>query len=172
MHAIVEWAQVLAEHVTPHETATASLVAEAYARGGRQRRQLMEESGALTGGFGTGDLVVLFPAVLSAIHEATPYLLALLTARHTADLLDLVKSAVAQPATARGSPGKGAPSGGATAMVEVAGLNRATDVVEKSLRQAGINMGEAELMALHVVHALLRDADNGRRFIQFITEKG
>ncbi|HEU4559042.1 MAG TPA: hypothetical protein VFS20_14375 [Longimicrobium sp.] len=167
MDAITEWARILAEEVTPDETATASLVAEAYARGGPHRRQLLEDSGALTGGFGTGDLLVMFPAVLSAVHQAAPYLLALLASRHIGDLLGAVRSAVAQPSAVHGSP----MGGTAVNAVDVPGLNRATDTIEKSLRQAGISTAEAELMALHVVHALLRDADNGRRFIQFIAEK-
>ncbi len=176
MHSIAEWAQVLAEQVTPHETATASRVAEAYARGGRHRRRLMEESGALTGGFATptclhreaelscgesrrhtapgmaGDLVARFPAVLSAIHEAAPHLLALRASRLTNDLICCSHANLSD-------------------VIELAELIRATDVVEKSLRQAGISAEEAKLMALHVVDALLRDANNGHRFIQFITKK-
>lgn len=171
MDAIAEWARVLAEEVTPDETATASLVAEAYACGGRHRRQLLEESGALTGGFGSGDLLVMFPAVLSAVHQAAPYLLALLASRHIGELLRVMRSALTQPAGQRGSLTERAAACAVANDVDVPGLIRVIEVVEKTLRQAGISMAEAEVLAPHIILALLRDADNGRRFIQFIAEK-
>lgn len=162
MSSISEWAAVLAEAAAPGEAATAALVAEAYARGGRHRRQLMEESGALTGGFGSGDLEVLFPSVLAALHAAAPLLLTVLASRRAGELLQTVHAALTNAA---------APPRESGASITVSGLNRATDLVEKSLGDAGVGRAEAPLMALHVVHALLRDAESGRRFIQFIAEK-
>jgi hypothetical protein len=173
MREIARWAAVLAEQVTPEESATAALVAEAYAQGGRHRRALMEQSGAIVGGFGAGELLVLFPSVLSAVQHAAPYLLALLASRHLGDLLGAVKNAlsVAELSASRGGSTRGALAAMARDAVDVSGLTRAIEVIQKTLSDNGISSIESEMMALFVVRALLRDTENGRRFIQFIAEK-
>ena len=79
MSLLQEWSLRLAEEVAPDETDMAGIWGQAYAQGGKARRQLLSEAGSSLGGFGAAQMAAVLPWALNALALAGPFVLAVLS---------------------------------------------------------------------------------------------
>jgi len=75
---VVDWSERIARRVAPDEIDSAGEMAAAYARGGRERRDLFRSSATGPGAFGATALAVVWPYVLRALHLMASELIAVL----------------------------------------------------------------------------------------------
>jgi hypothetical protein len=63
----------IAEEAIPDEVDLAAVMAHAFIQGGKEREELFKrEKGSLTGGFGTGEVIAIFPWILKGLATVVP----------------------------------------------------------------------------------------------------
>lgn len=171
----------IARQVVPDEIYQASLIAENFAKGGKARKELLQQTRAgELGGWGGGEAAVL-PWILHAISISAPFLAGLLTSKtldnagiiikeiHAAlnpekSLLRPQKQSIRQQSELSLSPQQHIPDAPKL-------LQQCVVALEKALQQAGLPSEESAKIAYKVILILWEDAPNSIVFLRKITEK-
>ncbi len=68
----------IAQEATPDEIDLAPIMAQAFIQGGKEKAELFKrEQGSVVGGFGSGGLIALFPWILKALAQNSPFIYSL-----------------------------------------------------------------------------------------------
>lgn len=193
MSLLQEWSLRLADEVAPDETDMAGIWGQAYAQGGKARRQLLSEAGSNLGGFGATQMATVMPWALNALALAGPFVLAVLspatnTAATTEKLLDAVKNAVSvveiqvrtggikrtQKTQAASTASAISPPSAASLAPEepvYVPLFNAIDRVSGELRTSGMDPAQADVLALRILKVLLTDPQGAQIFVEQLRAK-
>jgi hypothetical protein len=157
---VARWAERLARASVPEEVDLAPAMAEAFVRGGADRADLFRQAGAVPGGFSPGDLLAVFPCILSAVTVAGQTLWALVGGdassastliRNLDELWNRYRDRRRGKATDHDTP--------------YAELSRAITTIETQLVQSGIEPERSELLTFRVVRALIEDEAGTKAFL-------
>lgn len=193
MSLLREWSHRLAEEVAPDETDMAGIWGQAYAQGGRARRQLLNEAGSNLGGFGAAQMATVLPWALNALALAGPFVLAVLspaanTATTTEKLLDIVKNAVSvieiqvrtggikrtQKAQAASAAPTTLPPAAASLVPNepaYAPLFSAIERVSGELQASGMDPAQSDMLSLRILKVLLADPQGAQTFVEQLGAK-
>jgi hypothetical protein len=94
MISVEKWAVKIAEEVSPVEADFAPLWVEAFIKGGKDRRELFQETNAQAAGFLPGDFLPILPTIFKALAITVPSLLSILTSENVGKFLEGVKNAL------------------------------------------------------------------------------
>ncbi len=193
MSLLQEWSLRLAEEVAPDEIDMAGIWGQAYAQGGKARRQLLSEAGSNLGGFGAAQMAAVLPWALKALALAGPFVLAVLspatnTVATTEKLLDVVKNAVSvveiqvraggikrtQKAQAASAASAASPPVAASLVPKepaYAPLFSAIERVSGELQTSGMDPVQSDALALRILKVLLTDPQGARTFVEQLGAK-
>jgi hypothetical protein len=179
MATIDEWGRRLAAEVAPEEADFAPIWVEAFARGGRERRELFAHTNSQAAGFLPGDFVPLLPFTFKAVATAAPALLALLTSELSGKFLECVKNALSLGEVfgkGRGwfQPAQGAEPAAAPAAPPphvYSRLNEAISKLDKELRPLKLSQAQRDRVSLVVLRLLLEDPTDAAGFVRQLAEK-
>lgn len=173
MSRLDEWAVTLAHAAAPDEVDFAPAMAEAYAKGGAARRELLAEASSTPGGFGAGDAPV-FAYLLSGLgsaasalrdilenHELVKNMLTAVTVGLTVvDFrlkLKKAKQAERQPVET--------PEGTAINPEVAVKLSRLIDTMRAELKKSGLDEDACDLVTFRTMKALLSQPNSARAFV-------
>ncbi len=166
---VEEWSFRLAEAAAPDEAILAPTIAEAFIAGGKQRRQLFEESSGTLGGFGAGSLALVMPGLLSAIATVGPLLLAALSSPLSGNLIDALDTCV-KFLTMREenrSTGDTAPAP-LPPEPELAPVLKVLDTMQAEMRAKGLTAEASEAAAYRSLKALFADPPGAAQFVEAV----
>jgi hypothetical protein len=165
---IEEWSYHLAEEVSPDEAILAPTMAEAFIAGGKQRRQLFEESSGELGGFGAGNLALIMPAVFSAIAAAGPLLIAALSsplASNVVKALDNVVDYLALREENRPSGASSAPAPPPPGDPALTPVIKVLETMQSEMRAKGVSAEASEAAAYRSLRTLFAEPGAAKEFV-------
>jgi hypothetical protein len=157
---VARWAERLARASVPEEVDLAPAMAEAFVRGGADRADLFRQAGAVPGGFSPGDLLAVFPYILSAAGVAGHTLWALVGG-DASNASTLIRNLDELWNRSRDRRRAKATDHDTT----YADLSEAIATIETQLVQSGIEPERSELLTFRVVRALIEDEAGTRAFL-------
>jgi hypothetical protein len=191
MSELWSWATRLALEVAPEEAELAPAWAAAYARGGRDRRDLLDAPHFL-GAFGAESLTSTMPAVLSALALVAPLLVNLFSSRTVTETIGAVKNAFSLMEVREKNRGRSTPptqlAGGTTGganpdtaashseplipMRDVyAPLRQTVNALTQELQKAGLADERAEIISFRVLRVLLEEPKGASEFVTHLAAK-
>jgi hypothetical protein len=162
MDPLNNWAINLAAAADPSETDLAPDILAAYLEGGDSRTELFKQTDtSIAGGFGPGSAIALLPLVLRGIAAAGKWVLTLISADATGNIVSVVKDLldIGKDVTPKEKLEQLPDTNPYTA------LKRVIDTVGTELRTAGIEANEADLITFRVLDSLLEDSQGTATFI-------
>lgn len=168
---VEEWSSRLAEEVSPDEAILAPTMAEAFIAGGRQRQQLFAEASGTLGGFGAGTLVLIVPALLSAIATAGPLLVQALSSPLADDIvgaLDNVVSLLALRGEHRGPEAAASPAAPQPDDPTLAPVLKVLDAMQVEMRARGLSEEASQAAAYRSLRTLFADPPGATQFVRAV----
>ncbi|MEA5453053.1 hypothetical protein VB780_31065 [Leptolyngbya sp. CCNP1308] len=163
MDQLNDWATNLAMAADPSEADLALDIVDAYIEGGASREELFTRTDtSIAGGFGPGSAIALLPLVLRGITAAGKWILTLVSADATGNVVGVVKDLldIGKDVTPKEKLDQLPDTSPYTA------LKRVIDTVGLELRTAGIEANEADLITFRVLNSLLEDPQGTATFIE------
>jgi hypothetical protein len=164
MELIEAWSVRIAQAVAPDEIDLAPEMARAFLSGGKDRAELFNtsESGSL-GGFGAGDVAVIFPIVLKWIVSAGGLLITFLSAPETGTLLTTVESLInIKDKLARQKKVAELPQN------PYGTLKQVQENFAAGLKATGLEQDQCEILTYRFMQTLLADPKSAQEYIQKI----
>ena len=187
MDIVQKLAVDIARQTVPDEIYQAPLVAENFVKGGKNRKELLQQAkGGELGGFGTGEAAIL-PWIFHAMALATPFLTGFLASRtvdNTSIIMREIRSALSALNTRKSTlPNQVQPSQQQEPRGALSSppqrqlhnipnqLQQCVDEMAKALQKAGLSVEESERVAYKVIFVLWEDSPDAIVFLHKITEK-
>lgn len=184
MDVVPKLAVEIARQVVPDEIYQAPLIAENFVRGGKSRKELLQQARAgELGGFGIGEAAVL-PWIFHAMTMAAPFLSGFLASKTLANssiIMREIHSALtarkpvppneaqsSQQQKQRSTPSSPPQDQPHTVPKQ---LQQGVDAMTSTLQKAGLSLEESERVAYKVILVLWEDAPDAIVFLRKITEK-
>ncbi len=178
MDLVSTWAMRIAEEAAPDEIDLAPAMAHAYIGGGKDREDLFHRRGdVVLGAFGPDVGVALLPQILDVIQGVGPGLVDFLATAHDAFgggyyLLGAVNTLLAIGNLSKREKKKESlpdedPDLGRIRQ-EYEDAMKTADLIKRELLERGLPENEAELVALRVFRAMLKDPSGAARFTEEI----
>ena len=184
MDSVPNLAVEIARQVAPDEIFEAPLIAENFVKGGKSRKELLQQTRAgELGGFGIGEAAIL-PWIFHAMAAAAPFLAGFLASR-TLDNSSIIIREIHSALNARKSTPQN--QGQSSQQQEQQGalssspqnqlyavpkqLQQCVGMMTKALQKAGLSPEESERVAYKVIPVLWEDAPGALVFLHKITEK-
>lgn len=168
MADIQGWSVRLAREVAPEEVELAPLWAEAFAAGGRARRDVRAAGSSAVGGFGAEGVAAVMPVVLQALTASAGVVMSALASRHAGDFLGCVKNGLSL-LELRNRAEKAAEKPDEEAYEP---LRRVIRVVGRELRTAGMDDDRSDLITFRVLRTLLEEPKGAGEFVQDVAAAG
>lgn len=155
----------IAEEAAPDEIDLAPIMVQAFIQGGQEKEELFKrEQGSLTGGFGPGGLIAIFPWILKTLAKNGPLIYKILTT-DVADLAGLLNDLLDLPDKLNRQQKMDA-----LPADPYQPLKTVIDTVSKELTEAGLSQDESDLITFRVVRALLDTPQESTVFIKAIEQ--
>lgn len=153
----------LAQEAVPDEVDLAPLMAHAFVQGGQAREELFKrDQGSLTGGFGPGGWIAIFPWILKALVKGGPLIYELLTT-DVADLASVINDLLdISEKVKRKEKVESLPED------PYRSLRTVINVVSGELKASGLSEDDSDLITFRVMRALLETPEESMVFIQAI----
>jgi hypothetical protein len=158
------FALLITTEIAPDEIDLAPSFYQAFLRGGRARKELFIRSGGEPGAFSPDGLVLVIPAILSAISLAGPLLLQLLTDSILSNIKTMLE--VLDHAKPKKDPAM-APTPPSIA-VDSEILRRVAEAMGQDLRRHGIVGDQADAMTYRVLKVLMQHPEDAQGFVQTV----
>ncbi|NJL50141.1 MAG: hypothetical protein HC929_25560 [Leptolyngbyaceae cyanobacterium SM2_5_2] len=141
-------------------------MAQAFIQGGLSRQEMFkQEQGSLTGGFGPGGVMALFPWILRALAQHGPLICQILTT-DVADLVGLVNDLLdLSGKLEREETIKALPAD------PYQPLKLVMTTLSQELVSSGLPQNQADLVTFRVVRALLDNPQDSKVFVETIGQK-
>ncbi|NJM59843.1 MAG: hypothetical protein HC849_06010 [Oscillatoriales cyanobacterium RU_3_3] len=157
---IDEVALKIAEEAVPDEIDLAPIMAQAFIQGGKEREELFKrEEGSLTGGFGTGEFIAVFPYILKGLVKSGPFIYKLLTT-DVADIVSLINEVLELIEKGREKKKKVLQDN------PYKPLKTVIHTISTELELSGLPQERCELITYRVLRALLDKPDESTIFIK------
>ncbi|HEY9605894.1 MAG TPA: hypothetical protein V6C85_30085 [Allocoleopsis sp.] len=158
---IDEMALKIAEYAVPDEVDLAPIMAQAFIQGGKERAELFKrQEGSLTGGFGTGEIIAIFPWILNGLVKSGPFIYKLLTS-DVADIASLINDVLdIREKIARDKKIKSLQDN------PYQPLKTVINTISTELELSGLPQDECDLITYRVLRALLDNPDESTVFIR------
>jgi hypothetical protein len=185
-----DWATLLAEATAPEEAPLAPVVVDAFLEGGRARSDLYASGGSVVGGFASGELALLLPAVLLVIEKAAPEVLRALASPLVRDVLETVKTSLsiveirartraagggAQRGRSAGAPTEAPATPSPAASPPAAGtddlLRTLVQSMERELDAFGLKRDDRDLITYRTLRVLLSDPGGASHFVRALSSR-
>jgi hypothetical protein len=174
MLSVEDWAIKIAAEVSPAEVELAPIWAEAFIRGGKERKELFTHSNAQATGFTAGDFIALTPMIFQALAAAAPALLTILTSDMTGKFLDCVKNTFAVGEIfGKGKDLLRRDEGEKSSVSQAVyiQLNNIVKQLDQELRSLNLERAERAQVSLTVLRLLLENPPDATVFLEKLSEK-
>jgi hypothetical protein len=163
---IDEIALKIAEEAVPDEIDLAPIMAQAFIQGGKDKEELFKrEEGSLTGGFGVGEFIAVFPWILKALVKSSPFIYKLLTT-DVADIASLINDVLdIREKVNRQKKIESLPDN------PYQPLKTVINTISTELHSSGLPQEQCDLITYRVLRALLDNPDESTVFIKAL-ERG
>jgi hypothetical protein len=156
----------IAEEAVPDEIDLASVMVQAFVQGGKEREELFKrEQGSVVGGFGTGELIAIFPWILKALSKHGPLIYELLTT-DVANLVSLFKDALDLQEKVKSAHKIEALPGNPYQPLKIV-----MNTVSTELQVSGLSKDQSDLITYRVIRALIENPKESTAFVE-ILERG
>jgi len=166
---VTTWSLRIAERAAPDEVEVAPDMARAFVAGGKAKRDLLRQSDSVQGGFG-GDIVLVFPQILSAMDAAGPHLTHFLST--VVDHSDVIASFAGTLSSLvnvssyleRRKKAQSLPDD------PYAPLRQVSTILTEELDWAGMQQEEADRIAYKVLMEMIEEPSEAAQFIRKVTQ--
>ncbi len=167
MSIVDTWSEKLAREVAPDEIDLAPLMTDAFLRGGKDRKELFQQTkGGMIGAFNPVDSLIIFPLVLQSIFTAAPMLYSALTSGAINNFVSLIKDAISFRENLKQKHKIEIPASN-----EYEPLRQTIIIISSTLQSSGLSQDQRDLLTYRIVKALLEEPHSTIAFIQKATEK-
>jgi hypothetical protein len=167
MDIVHTWSEKLAKEVAPDEVDLAPLIADAFVKGGKDRKELFQHTkDGVLGAFNPGEVFIIFPLLLQAIATAAPILYKVLSSGAINNFLSLMKDAISLKEGLQRQKKMELSSEG-----EYEQLGKAIKVLSDTLQSSGLTQDQRDLITYRVLKAFLEDPQEALPFLRKVTEK-
>lgn len=156
----------IAEEAAPDEIDLAPIMAEAFIQGGKEKEELFQqEEKSVTGGFGIGECLAIFPWILNGLVKSSPFIYNLLTS-DVADIASLINDFIdirdklgrqKKTESLKDNPYKP--------------LKSVINTISTELESSGLPQDQCDLITYRVLRSLLDNPDESTVFIKAL-ERG
>jgi hypothetical protein len=156
------WSVKIAEAVAPFEIDLAPIMAQAFVRGGKDRKELFYKGkGDTLGGFGAGEVMAIFPWILQSITVAAPFLLTILTSGNTETFLSIIEKILNISEDIKHKEKiESLPDN------PYAPLKHINDILLKELQSVNLSEEERQIVAYRVLCSLFKEPNSATKFVK------
>jgi hypothetical protein len=159
------WSIRIAEEAAPDEVDLAPIMAQAYIRGGKEREELLRQSGGgVHGAFGAEIAIALFPAILSAIEVVGPHLVSFLKGVTISAQDSYYFAGALNALVSIGSHFRRKKEAESLPDDRYAPLKYISDALTDELRKAGVEGDQADLITFRVLRKMMEDPSGATEF--------
>ncbi|MEI7557262.1 hypothetical protein [Candidatus Chlorohelix sp.] len=163
MNLIENWAVKIAAEITPNEIDLAPDMTAAYLAGGESRDQLyMQSKGGGLGGFGSGEVQVIFPIILSCITAASSAIVAILCAPQVGTILAVIKSVL----EIKDIAGRQKKVSEELPEHAYGSLKQTLDAFSTGLKSVGYTQDQCDILTYRFMATLLEDPKSAQDFVK------
>ncbi len=160
---IDEMALKIAEVAVPDEIDLAPIMVQAFIQGRKEREELFKrEEGSLVGGFGTGEIIAIFPFILNGLVKSSPLIYELMTT-DVADITSLISNVLdIREKVARKNTIQSLQDN------PYQPLKTVINTISTELKLSGLPQEQCDLITYRVLQALLDNPQESTVFIQAV----